>query len=106
MTHRGACYPPRPSVEAEYYLKSYADQEECYPSSPKIKRKPIQLLFSRSLKIFLIETCFRRCMSSSCSEMFVPRQILDMKGVFSQIDILQIAVVIRSIIFLLFLLCF
>ena len=34
-------------------------------------------------------------MSSSCSQVSVPRQIYDMKGVFSQADILQIAVVIR-----------
>ena len=42
-----------------------------------------------------MKTCLRRSMSSSCSQVFVPRQILDMKGVFSQVDVLQIAVVIR-----------
>ena len=73
---------------------------------PRLNESQSNYCFLVHSKLFLIETCFRRCMSSSCSEMFVPRQILDMKGVFSQIDILQIAVVIRSIIFLLFLLCF
>ena len=34
-------------------------------------------------------------MSSSCSQVFVPRQILDMKGVCSRVDVVQIAVVIR-----------
>ena len=38
-------------------------------------------------------------MSSSCSQVFVPRQILDMKGVCSRVDVVQIAVVIRWIIF-------